>query len=406
MKKLLLVTIAILTLASACQKSQTASAAPESFTQALEQARGTSVTFYGWGGSAQTNAWIDNVLAPSLLAEYGVTLRRVPMGIEDILTKLISEKQAGLASGDIDVVWINGENFYEAKKAGLLFGPIAGLVDNYARYLNPADADLHFDFGTPIEGMEVPYGRAQLVFAADSAALESFPRSAAELLELARANPGQITYPAPPDFTGSAFVRNIIYDIVGFDALNDAPATEADIYRIIRPALDFLVELAPYLWQEGRTYPPTSPAAQQMFVDGQLLLAVSYSPLFVGQMIALGEFPDTVRTFLFDSGNIGNTHYVAVPFNAPNKSAALALINHIISAEMQTTKFDVRNWGDLPVFDVGRLSAKQQATLAGVDSGIGVLSPGELSARRMPEVGAAKIPIIEQLWIEHVLMAR
>ena len=379
---------------------------PESFSEAMENARGTTVTFYGWGGGTAINAWIDNVLAPSLLADYGVTLNRVPMDISDILSKLIGERQAGVMSGDIDVVWINGENFYTAKNAGLLFGPIHNLVGNVARYINPDDPDVHFDFGTPIEGMQVPYGRAQLVFAGDTEILDRFPASAQELLELARANPGMITYAAPPDFTGSAFVRNLIYEIVGFEALNNASANAADIYRVIRPALDFMNELAPYLWQEGRTYPSTTAAVRQMFVDGQVLMAMSYTPLFVGQFIRAGEFPDTVQTFLFDRGNIGNTHYVAVPFNAPNKSAALVLIHHIISAEMQMSKYDVSNWGDLPVFDVNRLSPAQMAALGAIDNGLGILSPGELAARRMPEVSAAKIPIIEQLWIEHVLMAR
>jgi putative spermidine/putrescine transport system substrate-binding protein len=252
--------------------------------------------------------------------------------------------------------------------------------------------------------MQVPYGRAQLVFAADTAVLDSFPTSAAQLLEMARQYPGRFTYVAPPDFIGSAFVRNIIYDIVGFDALFNAPVDEAAIYEVIRPALDFFVELKPYLWQEGQTYPTNIAMLNTMFTDGLTLMTKDYSPLFVAQNIFAGEFPATTQTFVFDSGNIGNTHYMAIPFNAPNVEAALVLINHIISPEIQITKYDANNWGDFPVFDVSRLSAQQRALLESIDNGVGILSAAELQESRLPEVQAAKIPIIDRLWIEHVLM--
>lgn len=411
MRKIITTTLAalmILTLLAGCADNQQTSVETidfNDFNAVLEAARGTTVNFYGWGGSAATNSWLDDVVGISLYEQYGIRLNRVPMNIDAILSKLMGERHAGVESGDIDVVWINGENFYTAKTADLLFGPITQYVPNFAIYLNPDDADLHFDFGTPIEGMQVPYGRAQLVFMGDTAILDSFPTSAHELLELARQHPGRITYSAPPDFTGSAFVRNILYEIVGFDAIFNAPRDEAAIYEIIRPGLDFLIELKPYLWQEGRTYPADSPAMQQMFIDGLILMNVSYSPLHVAQRIMSGEYPDTVQTFVFENGNIGNTHYMAIPYNAPNKAGAIALINHIISAEMQITKYDARNWGDLPVFDVSRLTLQQRELLDAIDNGVGILSPEVLFEHRLPEVQAYKIPIIDRLWVEHVLHA-
>jgi len=399
---------ALLMLVSGCARGQTQSGGDSAldlgnWEEVLEAAKGTTVTFYGWGGSSATNSWLDNIVGASLLEQYDVRLSRVPMDIDDILNKLMGEKQAGVDVGDIDVVWINGENFYTAKNAGLLFGPFTDYVHNYTVYLDPDSPDLHYDFGTPIEGMEVPYGRAQLVFLGDSAVLDSFPSSAGELLELAKQYPGMITYPAPPDFTGSAFVRNLLYEIVGFDAIFNAPGDEDALYEVIKPGLDFLVELKPFLWQEGKTYPNSSPAVEQMFIDGLILLNVSYTPLRAAQQIIAGEYPNTVQTFVFENGNIGNTHYMAIPYNAPNKAGALALINHIISAEMQITKYDASNWGDLPVFDVNRLSAQQRAQLDAIDNGAGILTPDELFAHRQPEVQAYKIPIIEKLWERHVL---
>jgi putative spermidine/putrescine transport system substrate-binding protein len=107
----------------------------------LESLRGTTVTFYGWGGGHHINEWLDNIVASSLYENYGIILQRVGMDIGDILSKLIGERQAGVERGDIDVVWINGENFYTALNANLLYGPITHRVPNFARYLDPNDPD-------------------------------------------------------------------------------------------------------------------------------------------------------------------------------------------------------------------------------------------------------------------------
>ncbi len=88
----------------------------------FESVRGTEVTFYGWDGSEKTNAWIDGYLAKAMEEKYGIKLKRVGMDIDQILSQLLSEKTAGLEKGKIDVIWINGENFYTARKEGLLAG--------------------------------------------------------------------------------------------------------------------------------------------------------------------------------------------------------------------------------------------------------------------------------------------
>jgi putative spermidine/putrescine transport system substrate-binding protein len=395
--------IALLALTVGCAARPEPTAGPATFEAALRSARGKTVTFYGWGGSSAVNNWFDNVVAPTLLAEYGVTLRRVPMNIDEILRKLTTERQANQVRGDMDVIWINGENFYTAKTQGLLYGPFNTRIANFGRHINPDAHDTNYDFGVAVEGMSVPLGRAQLVFMADSARLAEFPTSAQKLLELARANPGRFSYPAPPDFTGSAFVRNIIYEIVGFEAINNAPVDKAAIRTVIQPALDFLNQLEPYLWEQGRTYPADVAALDRMFLEGQLLWSMSYTPLKAGQLIARNQAPASLRTFVFDEGNIGNTHYVAIPFNSPNKDAAFVLINHLISVAMQAEKLNVANWGDLPVLDLDRLSDAERATIAGTNIGQGVLSMDELLSKRLPEVHARKVAIIEELWREEVL---
>lgn len=396
---LMLMLVAILT---SCSK-QNIPVNPSNFQDALKTSKSKTVTFYGWGGNPAVNRWLDEIVSSTLKQKYDITLKRVPMDINEILNKLTTEKQAGITKGDIDVVWINGENFFTAKKNSLLYGPIINKIDNYSKYIDIESSDAKLDFGNPIDGMEVPFGKAQLVFITDTTKVRNHPTSAKSLLEFAKTNKGKITYPSPPDFVGSAFIRNIIYEVVGFDAVYNVKSDPAEIYEVTKRAFDYLNELEKYLWQEGKTYPKDNVTLDKMFSDRQILITISYTPLYAAQKMNDNQFPQTSTTFVFDKGNIGNSHYVAIPYSSPNKDAALVLINHIISTEMQASKYDMKNWGDLPSLDINKLSEKEKKMFNQIDNGKGILSPTDLLKKRKPEIQAEKISIIEKLWYEKVL---
>ncbi len=370
------------------------------FEQITEQARGTKVTFYGWGGDDKRNEWLDTVVASSLKENYDITLERVPMDIDQILSKLSGEKQAGTEEGSVDVIWINGENFYSAKENGLLFGAFAEQLPNYKSLVDAQDVENLYDFGYPVEGFEAPYGKAQLVLMNDSALNPETPKNTAELMEYAKKYPGKVTYPALPDFTGSAFVRNVIYDISGHEIFADMEADKETVRAAIAPAMEYLKELSPYLWNQGKTYPASSTLMDNMFADGELAINMSYSPYSAALSIADGVYPATARTFLFENGMIGNTNYMAIAQNAPNKAGAMVLINEILSAQMQASQLDVLK--TLPVVSHELLSDEEKALFDAVDIGEGTIAQDELLSKRLPEMPAKLVPIIEEIWLEEV----
>ena len=55
------------------------------------------------------------------------------------------------------------------------------------------------------------------------------PEKLEDLKEVLMKNPGKFTYPALPDFTASAFVRNVIYDIVGYENVKNVEADEEKV---------------------------------------------------------------------------------------------------------------------------------------------------------------------------------
>ena len=367
----------------------------------VEAARGTTVTFYGWGGDENRNNWLNTTVADYVKEHYDIALEVVGMDINDILSKLSGEKQAGSETGSIDMIWINGENFYSAKDNGLLYGPFTGQLPNMEAYIDLQDPETLNDFCMPIEGYEAPYAKAQMVFFNDSAVTPEAPASAEELLEFCKKYPGKVTYPALPDFTGSAFVRNIIYELCGWEQFQNMEADYDTVKAAIEPALDYLRELNPYLWNEGKTFPESSTTVDAMFADGELVMDMSYGPFSVATGIAEGTYTDTTRTFVFDNGTIGNTNYMAIAFNSPNKAGAMVVINAILSAELQLTQYEQLR--ELPVVSADKHSAEEQAAFDAVDLGKGVLSQAELLEHRLPAMPADLVPVIEEIWLNEVV---
>jgi putative spermidine/putrescine transport system substrate-binding protein len=372
-----------------------------SWEEILEAAKGTTVTFYGWGGDENRNNWLNTTVAQYVKENYDITLEVVGMNIDDILAKLSGEKQAGSAKGSIDMIWINGENFYSAKDNGLLWGPFTDKLPNMAAYIDLNDPETLNDFCMPIEGYEAPYAKAQMVLYADTAVTADLPASAAELMEFCKANPGKVTYPALPDFTGSAFVRNIIYELCGWEQFQTMEADYDTVKAAIAPALEYLRQLNPYLWSEGKTFPESSNTVDAMFADGELVMSMSYGPFSVATGIDQGIYTETTQTFVFENGTIGNTNYMAIGFNSPNKAGAMVVINAIISSEIQLTQYDQLR--ELPVVATEKLSDREKAAFDAVDLGKGVLSQAELLAHRLPEMPASLVPIIEQIWLNEVV---
>lgn len=383
-------------------KARPEAAAPEgSWESILEKARGSRVAWYMYGGMANANRWVDEYVAPEVLRRYGITLERVPMDAPVFVNKLLAEKAAGRAQGTMDLLWINGENFRNARVADLLYGPVTPLLPHFAAYVDPAEAAT--DFGYPVEGYEAPYGRAQFVLEYDSARTETPPDSFAALEEWVRRNPGRFTYPQPPDFTGSAFMRQAFYALTGGHE-QYMQGFSQELYDRNAPKLwAYLNEIEPYLWQGGQTYPKDPAALALLFARGETDFMMAYHPVHAQSRILEGTYPATVRTFVMREGSIFNTHFTAVPFNAPNVNGALVVMDFLLSPDAQVSKLDPANWGDFPAIDMERLAPEEAARFAAVDLGAATLGTEALGAVAVPEIPAQWLEALEQGWLDNVL---
>ena len=288
----------------------------ETWDDVLEAARGTTVNWFMWGGDDIINTNVDNDIGDAVAEQFGVTLNRVPVtDTADAVNQVLDESAAGVTTdGSVDLIWINGENFRTLKDADLLYGPWAEDLPN-AEYVPWDDPAMANDFGTPVEGYESPWGHAQFVFHYDSADVAEPPTTFEALQQWIHENPGLFTYPAIPDFTGSVFVRHLFYWAAGGPEpfLGEFDQAVFDEYA---PAVwEYLNDIEPDLWRGGETYPEAA-AMFDLLANEEIEFNMGYSPGEASLRIADGTYPDTIRTFVMDTGTLSNNNYVAIPFNA------------------------------------------------------------------------------------------
>jgi putative thiamine transport system substrate-binding protein len=372
--------------------------AAEGFAAIVEKARGQRVFFNHWGGSPQINeyiAWAGSELA----RRFGIELVSVKVtDIAETVGRVLGEKTAGrTAGGSVDLMWINGENFKAMKDNGLLFGPITPLIPNFALVDTVGKPTTLVDFTVPTDGFEAPWGMAQFVLFHDTARLPDPPRSIAALARWAAANPGRFTYPAPPDFIGTTFLKHVLYATIDDRRRLERPGEAENFEKITAATWAWLDALRPHLWRQGRTYPANKEALHQLLDDGEVDISMAFNPAEASSLIFAGRLPPSVRTYLFETGTIGNTHFLAIPFNARSKEGALVAIDFLLSPEAQARKADERIWGDPTVLDLDRLSPADRARFEGLPRGPATLPP-DLLRPVLPEPHPSWTELLEASW--------
>lgn len=363
-----------------------------------DAARGQTIYFNAWGGAPAINDYI-RWAGDQVQERYGVTVEHVRIGdIAEVVARVLAEKTAGREQqGRVDLMWINGDNFRAMKDNDLLYGPWTEQQPNYQYVDEQGKPTVLLDFSTPVDYLESPWGMAQLVFQYDSKVVEQPPGSMLELLAFAEQRPGRVSYPQPPAFHGTTFLKQALLELAPDPSVLYHPVEDADFASVSEPLWQFLDQLHPLLWQQGRRFPTGAPQMTQMLADGDLQIGLSFNPNDASNAIANGELPDSVRTYVHRQGTIGNTHFVAIPFNSASKEGAMVFSNFLLSAEAQARKADVAVWGDPTVLDVASLGVDDQQLFASLSQGVATLSAQELGSV-LPEPHASWVQAINDAW--------
>ena len=330
----------------------------------LEAARGQTVYWNAWGGDERNNAFIQWV-AEEVSARHGVTIEHVKLSAtSEAVSRVVAERSAGRDSGGtVDLIWINGPNFLAMKEQELLFGPFTQALPNYALVDEVNKPSNVVDFTIPVDGLASPWRVAQVAFVYDSARsdLGSLPRSIPAMGAWAEANPGRLTHPNVRNFLGATFLKQALYELTPDTDVLQQPAEAATFSAATAPLWEWYDALRPHLWRAGAEFPESSAVLDRLLDDGEIDIAITFNPATAAVISEIGLLPKSSRVFFLDNGTIGNTSFVAIPYNAAHAEGAMVVANFLLDPEAQARAQDPTVLGAFSVLDIDKLSDAQRA---------------------------------------------
>ncbi len=408
MKRLILLYIAIIMISTSCSLDTNLFKSNDPDIKNWEliesSAENSTVTLSIQHSNPLAVEWFKSDFSDYLKSEYGMTLSVEEQSLAKTVQMLKSDLDNELEIGKYDLVIFENDGFESALESGLLYAPFTDKLPNLKAYVDPGNPEFKFKDGQEVKGSLAPYGRNQLSMIYDQDIFYETPVSYDELHEYVKEYNNAFVYPDPrTSLEGELFVVGVAVRDVDIDRLMTVNANKEDVYAIIGDGLEFLNALEPYMYLKGSYFPATTAEMDELFIEGELVFSMNIDFEYVTGKLNEYEYPEGASTFMIQEGMMGLNEWIGIPFNAPNKSGAMAAINALLSPEMQGSKYEPRNWGNLPVYDPEYTDSLAYEFIKSVKTKSTSLNQETLLESRIPEVPGEIRAIIIELWADHVL---
>ncbi len=367
----------------------------------LKKAYGQTIYFHAWGGAKNINSYI-RWASSEVKKKYNITIKHVKVSdTANVVSKILSEKNVNKNNnGTVDLVWINGENFSLMKTNNLLFSERWIFDLPNSKFLDFSNnPSLLNDFGIPTDGMEMPWGVSQLNFYYDTKYINSPPRSALELKEYIMKNKGRFTFPQPPDFVGTSFLKQILIELISDKSLLKSKYVPHEHEKELDPLWQWLDEVTSHFWRNGKNYPSNYLAMTELVAEREIDFGMAFNIAHASNSISEGKLSNSVRSYIHKKGTLANVHFVAIPYNSSNKAASKVFVDFLISPEAQIKKQNKEFWGDPSVISINKLSQKWKKKFLMLPRGVATLTNEDLKMK-LEEPHPSWVKVIEDKWIK------
>ena len=323
-----------------------------SWDETVASVSGTQVDLMMWQGDPLINDYIKDYVVPEVKKKFNIDLNVNSGQGNQIVSTLLTELEAGKKESAIDMMWINGETFYQLRQIDGLYGPFTDKLPN-SQFINFDSPFIGIDFQQKVDGYECPWGNVQLAIIYNSEYVPTPPANLEELALWVKENPGKFTFSY--DFTGMTLLKSWLISLA--DDPNELVGNfNQETYdRLSKKLWAYLDEIKPYLWKKGEAFPNTVAQMHQLFANGELYFTMSNNDSEVDNKVNQKLFPETSRAYVYESGTIQNSHFMGIAKNAKNKIGALTVINFLISPEAQLEKMKPDVWGDGTILAIDKL---------------------------------------------------
>ena len=358
MKKIFYFTFLLSTL-SACHTVNRENKPIENLSwQEIEQnAKGKTVTFMMWQGDPLINKYVQEYVVPEVKKKHSITLNVVGGQGNAIVTTLMTEIEAGKKASEVDMMWINGETFFQLRQINGLYGPFVERLPNN-QFIDWESPFIKYDFQQEVNGYECPWGNVQLALIYNSEKVKSPPMDLVELETWVKANPGKFTI--GNDFTGMTLLKSWLTHLAGGAGSLDGKFAQEKYATHASQLWAYLNRIKPYFWNQGKSFPVSVAQMHQLFANGEIWFTMSNNDSEVDNKILQGVFSETSRAYIPSIGTIQNSHYIGIVNHSSNKEAAMVVCNFLISPQAQERKLHPNVWGDGTVLSISKLTPEWQ----------------------------------------------
>ena len=405
MRRLIAISVIIVLILSGCSLDLGAKGPEEkNWDLLVKSAENTSVTIAVAHSNASAIEWFREDFSEYLKSTYGIEVNIVEQPLEKTMARLESDKVNEVSFGDVDIVLIEDIGFKSGRTKGLLYGPFSDKLPNVTKYLGTRSMNFATREGIPTEYYSIPYSRKQLSFIYNQDVFYEAPVDYEAFFEIVKENKGTFTYPDPRrTVEGQSFVLSVIGETIDFEAFLLGSFNKDAFIKAIEPGIERLKSIKPYLFDEGTKYPESVAALDDLFNNSALMMSMTLDFNYVTDKLREYEYLESASTFVVPSGVATYDEIAVIAFNSPNKSGAMVALNALLSPEMQSSKYNPRNWGSLTVYDAELVPSSDLEGFKAARLKSTTVSYNDFMKTVMPEFSPEMITIVLERWEQEVL---
>jgi putative spermidine/putrescine transport system substrate-binding protein len=263
-------------------------------------------------------------------------------GAQSTLDRLIAAKQAGQKSGNIDLYESSLSELTKGTKEDLWAAVDTKSIPNLSKV---EEASLK-----NVKNMGIPYRASAVILAYNSAKVKNPPKTADEMYDWIRKNPGRFAYNDPSTGgSGDSFVQTAIYNFLPAEAMtNDDPKMAAQWDK----GFALLKELKPFMYQKG-VFPKKNQGTLDLLANGEVDMIPAWSDQALEQ-IGKKLLPDTTKLTQITPAFTGGPTYLMMPKLSEHRESVSKFLDFVLSPEAQSVIVNKMNgypgikWSEMP----------------------------------------------------------
>ncbi|MFD0681514.1 MULTISPECIES: extracellular solute-binding protein [unclassified Paenibacillus] len=284
-------------------------------------------SFYFTGSLNVKDLW--EVVVPMFEKKYpNIKVKMVHIdsgaGGQSTVDRIIAAKQANQKSGNIDL--------YESSLSDVIKGTKEDLWAPLDTKKIPNLSKIEEKQLSNVKNMGIPYRASAVILAYNSAKVKTPPKTANELYDWIRKNPGRFAYNDPATGgSGDSFVQTAIYNFLPPEANVSSDPSYAQKWD---QGFALLKELHPFMYQKG-VYPKKNQGTLDLLANGEVDIIPAWSDQALEQA-SKKLLPDTTKLVQIDPSFTGGPTYLMVPKLSEHPDSVATFLDYVLTPEAQS----------------------------------------------------------------------